>query len=474
MDDNKDTEKLIIVDWDGEDDQENIKNAGILRKSFISFLLTISGCLSTSGASMWTPPAPDIQKEFDANTDTINAGLCLYVCAAAAGTLAVAPFSETFGRRPVFLISLVGFIIFQFPTAFGKNIETILVGRLLTGLFGSSFLSNAPPAVGEMFTGKKVGIYLYFNALGIFIGPAVGPIVSGFSVLEGSRWPFYVYIMWSGAVCILSFFFVSETYPPILLKHKAQKLRKVHNSDIYKAPCELEYEDDNLGAALVRSLKRPAKLFLLDPMMTFLCVYTGFLLSVLYFFCIAFPEVFRNIYGFNMQEVGLSFIGILIGMVLSGLFVPMWESIRINKIKKNNGIEEPEFRLTQMCAGSVFAPIGLFMFAWTIYSSIHWIVPLTATAIFGAGSFWTCNSIVSYTVVAYKQYSASAVAANAFIRCTMAGIFPMFAKYMLYGMGGGYHWPLSFIGFIALLLMPSSFILKKYGKTLRSKSKFAV
>jgi hypothetical protein len=29
--------------------------------------------------------------------------------------------------------------------------------------------------------------------------------------------------------------------------------------------------------------------------------------------------------------------------------------------------------------------VGLFMFAWTSYPSIHWVVPIIGSALFGAG-----------------------------------------------------------------------------------------
>jgi hypothetical protein len=36
-------------------------------------------------------------------------------------------------------------------------------------------------------------------------------------------------------------------------------------------------------------------------------------------------------------------------------------------------------------------------------------------------------SVFSYLVDAYREWSASAMAANTFLRCTMAGGFPLFA-----------------------------------------------
>lgn len=49
------------------------------------------------------------------------------------------------------------------------------------------------------------------------------------------------------------------------------------------------------------------------------------------------------------------------------------------------GGSEPEFRLPPAIVGAVLVPIGLFWFAWTTYASVHWIVPIIGSAVFGMG-----------------------------------------------------------------------------------------
>jgi hypothetical protein len=36
-------------------------------------------------------------------------------------------------------------------------------------------------------------------------------------------------------------------------------------------------------------------------------------------------------------------------------------------------------------AGAPLVTIGMFIFAWTTYSDIHWIVPMIGTVLFGMG-----------------------------------------------------------------------------------------
>lgn len=87
----------------------------------------------------------------------------------------------------------------------------------------------------------------------------------------------------------------------------------------------------------------------------------------------------------------MSFLGILVGMTLMAGLDPLWHRIRANlmrRLQEDTGIEgasEPEFRLPPAIAGSIAVPVGIFMFGWTTYSSVHWIVPIIGSAIFGAG-----------------------------------------------------------------------------------------
>jgi hypothetical protein len=122
-----------------------------------------------------------------------------------------------------------------------------------------------------------------------------------------------------------------------------------------------------------------------------LCIFSALLLGILYLFFIAFPLIFRTHHQFNLWQVGLSFLGIGIGLIIGVLTDPVWSRIRLHYVSKlvestgepSNG--EPEFRLPPAIFGSLLVPPGLFMFAWTTYPSIHWIVPIIGSAIFGTG-----------------------------------------------------------------------------------------
>lgn len=120
-------------------------------------------------------------------------------------------------------------------------------------------------------------------------------------------------------------------------------------------------------------------------------MYSAILLGILYLFFGAFPLIFSTNHGFNLWQVGLSFLGIGCGLIIGVSTDPVWHRVRARLISKMDGEsskpghEEPEFRLPPAILGAFIAPIGLFLFAWTSYPSIHWIVPIIGSLLFGTG-----------------------------------------------------------------------------------------
>lgn len=128
-----------------------------------------------------------------------------------------------------------------------------------------------------------------------------------------------------------------------------------------------------------------------------LSLLSAVLLGIIYLFFGAFDLVFGNVYGFNLWQTGLSFLGLSIGMVIGSLTsTPLWGHVYDGLVRRNGGTPEPEFRLVSTIAGALLAPIGLFWFAWTCFPWVHWILPIIGSGIFGCGVLWTFSGIFTF------------------------------------------------------------------------------
>lgn len=223
-----------------------------------------------------------------------------------------------------------------------------------------------------------------------FIGPSIGPLIGGFiNQYTSWRWTYYVLLIWSGVNLCMIALFVPESYHPVLLRNKARKLRKETGDERWKAP--MEKTNKSIPKTIAYSLLRPAQLLIFEPMVLNLCLFSAILLGILYLFFGAFGLVFQGNHGFSLSQVGLSFLGIFVGMILGACTDPFFHKNYERLIKQREDVtgevggSEPEYRLPPAIVGALLVPAGLFMFAWTTYSSVHWIVPIIGSTIFGMG-----------------------------------------------------------------------------------------
>ena len=188
---------------------------------------------------------------------------------------------------------------------------------------------------------------------------------------------------------LISVSFVPETYHPVLLRSKAARLRRETGDERWRAP--MEQHNRSIAQTVMWSSIRPFQLLILEPMCLNLCLFSALLLGILYLFFGAFAVVFEKNHDFQLHQIGLSFLGIFIGMVLGIATDPFWHRNYQRLLQKREaaggepGGSEPEYRLPPSIVGAVLVPIGLFVFGWTTYRSVHWIVPIIGSAIFGTG-----------------------------------------------------------------------------------------
>ncbi|KAG7057435.1 hypothetical protein JMJ77_0004823 [Colletotrichum scovillei] len=470
-------EGQFLVDWDdGDNDPLCPRSYSKMRKWLITMVVSQMALCITCASSIYTSTYTNLEAEFHNSRIVSTLGLSTFVLGLSLGPMLFSPLSEFYGRRPIYLISSTCHLLFLIPQATARNIATLVVLRFLDGFSGSAFQAVSAGTVRDLFSNDELQAPMLLFSICPFIGPSLGPLVGGFiNYYTGWRWTFYVLIMWSFVLELGIVFLVPETYHPILLRNKARNLRKETGDDRWKAPSEM-HSKSVLGAVGI-SLLRPIQLLVFEPMCLSLCLFSALLLGILYLFFGAFPLVFRETYGFNLYQIGCSFLGILVGMLLGIATDPVWHKVRIRLMLKNKGQgengdgSEPEFRLPPAMFGSILVPMGIFIFGWSMYPWVHWIVPIVGTAMFGAGNILLFTGIWTFLVEAYPRYAASALAANSFVRCLAAAAFPLFGNQMYVRLG--FQWASSLLGFLAIGMMVFPYLFFRYGKLIRGKSKFA-
>jgi len=120
--------------------------------------------------------------------------------------------SDKYGRRPVLLLSLLGFGIDYVFLALAPTITWLFVGRIIAGITGASF-TTATAYIADISTQedrtKNFGMIGAAFGLGFIIGPVIG----GFLGEYGSRIPFIAAAILTFINLIYGYFVLPESLP---------------------------------------------------------------------------------------------------------------------------------------------------------------------------------------------------------------------------------------------------------------------
>ncbi|KAH0293534.1 MFS general substrate transporter [Aureobasidium namibiae CBS 147.97] len=465
----KDQGDSFLVGWDAGE-TGNPMNWSSTYKAFITFILGMLALAASLGSSIISPAEQRIAEYTGISGEVAVLVISLYIVGFAVGPLIWAPTSEVWGRKVSMLPAMVGLGLFSIGTAVGKNAQTIIICRFFSGVFGSAPVSNVSAALGDMYAPKPRGQAMTFYAIAVVGGPTIGPVIgSALTVNVGFRWPSYILAIWVFTIVVFAFFCLPETYSPVLLKAKAQRLRKETDDSRWHHP----HEDVKLDVKTVvtKHLARPIVMLTTEPMVTCIAFYASFVYGILYMTLEVFPIVFEQNRGWPLITSTLPFLALFVGVLFAVLINLANQPRYARAVDANNGRPVPEARLLPMSIGGVLFTVGLFWFGWTADPSIPWPSCVVAAAFIGAGFNIIFQQCINFLVDTYSLYAASAVSANTFLRSLIAGGLPLAARPMFNHLGVGP--AMSILGGIAALALPVPFIFMKFGLKLRKMSKFA-
>lgn len=394
------------------------------------FFVTFEICLLTFsvyiGSAIYSAGIMDVTMVFGVSEVAATLGLTLFVAGYGLGPMVWSPMSEIpqIGRNPVYILTLILFVVLQVPTALATNFGMLLAFRFITGFVGSPALATGGASIGDMYRPQKRAYGLAVWGVGAISGPALGPLVGGFAA-EKKGWTWTIWeLMWlSGFTLVLLIFFLPETSSANILYRRSRRLRKLTGNDKLICEAELAGQDQSFKDIAIMTLLRPFQLTFGEPIVFALDLYIALIYGLLYIWFESFPLVFVQIYGFSLGLSGLAFLGLLIAAFI--VLPPYcWYQYKYIEPKFNeNGELKPEWRLPPSFIGAFCIPVCLFWFGWSSRPDVHWIVPIIGTGWFTIGAFLLFNSVLNYLSDAYPEYAASVLAGNDFFRSALGAGF---------------------------------------------------
>ena len=299
--------------------------------------------------------------------------------------------SDQYGRRPIILISLLGFTLDYILLALAPSITWLFIGRIIAGITGAS-ITTASAYIADISTienrAKNFGMIGAAFGLGFIIGPVIGGLLGQY----GARVPFYA----AAALCFLNFLYGYFILPESLPKEKRSVL------NLKKA--------NPIGSFL--HLKKYPKLIGLASSMFLLYVASHAIQSNWSFF---------TMYKFNWDE---KMVGISLGVI--GLLVALVQGVLIRWVNPWLGNEKSIY------AGFFLYSLGMLLFTFANQSWMMFIflIPYCLGGIAGPA----LQAVISIQVPETEQGKiqgtlTSLMSASAIVGPPlMTGIFYYFTK----------------------------------------------
>lgn len=287
------TAEDVVVDFEGPDDPYRPTNWPMRKKMITTALYGLTTMGSTFASSVYSSDIAAVSEEFKVGTEVSILGLSLLLLGFGLGPLVWAPLSEVYGRKYAVLLPYFIAGIFSFGTATAKDIQTVLITRFMTGLFGSAPVTNTGGVLGDIWAPTQRGTAIVFYAFAVVGGPVVGPIVGGAFLQAGVtwRWTEYTQGIFILVIWVLDMLILDESYPPVLLVYKARRLRIETGN--WALHAKHEEWDVSVKEMIEKFGVRPFQM-MLTPICFFVALYASFVYGILYGNLAAFPMSFKE------------------------------------------------------------------------------------------------------------------------------------------------------------------------------------
>lgn len=178
-------------------------------------ILGVLACIGPLSIDAYLPAFGAIGQEFGLPQDAVQRTLGYYMVAYAVMTLLHGTLSDSFGRRPVVIVSLLVYIAGSVLATFAPSFDWLLVGRVLQGLSAGAGMVVGQAVVNDCYEGPVARRTLSYIIMVFSVSPAIAPILGGYlSTSLGWRSVFVLLAALALAACVLCYRRLPETLAP--------------------------------------------------------------------------------------------------------------------------------------------------------------------------------------------------------------------------------------------------------------------
>ncbi|KAI1615380.1 major facilitator superfamily domain-containing protein [Exophiala viscosa] len=346
------------------------------------------------------------------------------------------PLSDRYGRRPVFIVSLICSMVANIGCSESHSYGSMAASRAIVAFFISPAAAIGSAVVAETFFKQSRARYMGIWTVMVTIGVPISPFIFGFLAYRVDyRWIYRVLAITNAVQLIVYLFLGPETrYLRHGVRHEGSAFKQEYMQLRRIDPTPLRFRD------FVQPLRYFARPSVVVPAVAYAMVF----LFASVMLTVEVPQLFGPAFKFNTQQMGLQYISMIIGSLLGeqigGFTSDAWMNRRTKKIGTKPA---PEWRLWLSYSGYILSIVGVIVFLVQLgeIGDNYNVTPLVGAAIASGGNQIVTTVLITYAVDCYREDAASVGVFITFVRQMWGFIGPfwfpqMFTNVGLYGSAG--------------------------------------
>ena len=424
---------------------------------------------------------PQLARDLNTTPTITNLSVALYMLSMSIFPLWWSSFSETIGRRTIYLISFALFVLWSILSAVSTSIGMLIIMRVLGGGAAASVQAVGAGTIADVWEVRERGRAMGVFYLGPLLGPLLAPIIGGvLSQAFGWRSTQWFLAIYGGILLVALFFLLPETLAMPAGAHATDGTRDARPG-LSRVSTRQSVQIKTRRAVTIfkRCIIDPLSVLAYLRFPAVLC--TVYLASItfgtLYMLNISIQQTFSAPpYGFSVIIVGLLYIPNSLGYVIASVFGGKWTDVIMHREARAAGrydqhgklILQPEDRMRENAwLAAIIYPGALLWYGWTAEKGVIWIAPMIANFFFGVGSMIIFG--VSTTMLTeFMPKKSSGVAVNNFVRNIFSCTGGVIAQPIISAIGNGWLFTI-----LAIVCWISAFVviwaMKRFGPGWRSK-----
>ncbi|KAI0540553.1 major facilitator superfamily domain-containing protein [Xylaria digitata] len=423
-------------------------------KWVLTLFVAIAASAAPMGSAILYPSLEEIATDLHVSATVVNLSVAVYMLAMSIFPLWWSSFSETLGRRSIYLVSFALNAIFTAASGVSQNIGQLIVFRIFAGGAAASVQAVGAGTIADLWEPRERGQAMGIFYLGPLCGPLLAPIIGGgLTVGFGWRSTMYFLAVYGAVIFALVLFGVPETLPRRVQEEVAASIADDANTTLSRVSTRrsvVTARTKTAGLWFKRVFIDPLSILKLlrFPAVALIVSYAAITFGSLYVLNICVSSGYSAPpYSFSPVIVGVLYLPSSLGYFLASLLGGPWlDRIMEREARKAGRYDErgrlifyPEDRVRENAwLSSTLYPGALVWFGWTIQTHQHWIVPSIANFFFGVGSMLVFSMATTMLTEFMPKRASSGVALNNFVRNILSATGTVVTRPLIDAIGFGW------------------------------------